>query len=42
MPGGVMAQLSMRICDEVDKGPIAAVRDQFALKAAVEKDIMKV
>ncbi len=42
MPGGIMAQLTMRINDEVDKGPIAAIREQYALKSAVEKDIMKV
>lgn len=41
-PGGVVAALSLRIQDDVDKGPVAALREQFALRAAVEKDIMKV
>ena len=41
MPGGVMSQISMRILDDVDKGPIATVREQFALRSAVEKDVMK-
>lgn len=38
----MLAQISMRIQDDVDKGPIAVIREQYALRGAVEKDIMKV
>ena len=42
LPGGAIAQISMRIQDDVDKGPISVIREQYALRGAVEKDIMKV
>ena len=41
-PGGVVAQISLKILDDIDKGPIQQMREQYALRAAVEKDIMKV
>ena len=40
-PGGLMAGITMRIIDEVERGPLAHMRGDFALKTAVEKEIMK-
>lgn len=41
-PGGALGQISMRVQDDIEKGPIQAIRETYALRAAVEKDIMKV
>mgnify|MGYP000980143610 CR=1 FL=1 len=41
MPGGAVAQISIKIQDDMDKGPIQTIRETYALRAAVEKDIMK-
>lgn len=38
---GVIGQLSLRIQDDIDKGVINELRDQFAQKTAVEKEVMK-
>lgn len=38
---GVISQLSMRIQDDIDKGVINDLREQFAYKTAVEKEVMK-
>ena len=41
-PGGALGQISMRVQDDIEKGPIQMIRETYALKGAVEKDIMKV
>jgi len=38
---GVIKMLSMQIQDDVDKGPVQQIRDQYALRGAVEKEVMK-
>ena len=40
--GGAIAQISLKVQEDIDKGPIQQIRDQYALRAAVEKEIMKV
>ena len=39
--GRLVDQISDRVKEAVDKGPIAEIREQYAIKAQVEKDIMK-
>lgn len=39
--GRLVEQISDRVKEAVDKGPIAEIREQYAIKAQVEKDIMK-
>ena len=39
--GRLVDQISDRVKEAVDKGPITEIREQYAIKAQVEKDIMK-
>ena len=40
-PNGLMAGITLRIIDELERGPLALMRADFALKTAVEKEVMK-
>lgn len=42
MGGKLMDHITNHVKEVVDKGPIADIREQYAPRAAVEKDIMKV
>ena len=39
--GRLVEQICDRVKEAVDKGPITEIREQYAIKAQVEKDIMK-
>lgn len=39
--GRLIEQIEDRMKDAIDKGPIADIREQYALRASVEKDVMK-
>ena len=42
IPGNLVDHLSDKIKEDVDKGPIAEIRTSYALRGAVEKEILKV
>ena len=42
MPGSVVGHLSDKIKDDIDKGPIAEIREQYATRGGVEKEILKI
>ena len=37
----IVNQISVQIQEDVDKGPITQIREQYAVKAAVERDVVK-
>ena len=38
---GIMNAITDRIFEAFERGPMVALREQFCLKSAVEKDLMK-
>lgn len=42
IPGSLLEHISDRVKEDIVNGPILEIRESFALRAAVEKDIMKV
>ena len=42
LPGSVVGHLSDKIKDDIDKGPIAEIREQYATRGGVEKEILKI
>ena len=40
-PDGVLAEIAVHVLEEVEKGAMAEVRETYALRSTMEKEIMK-